>query len=110
MALLKKLKLWKNALMLKKLLLLSFLFSANAFSEELAVSGFEEELRILETGQLKAEELEIRNIDVVTGVISDEVSAQQSSVQKEEIKHEMKEDIKEETKIQEAKKRRIRSR
>ena len=65
--------------MLKVLMLLTFLISTNAFSAEPLASDFEAELRALETNQLKTEELQMRNADAVTDVVSDEVGTGQAS-------------------------------
>ena len=68
--------------MFKILLFITFIISTNAFSEDLGYGGFEGELHALEAGQLKAEELEIRNVDAVTGVVTDEVATGQAAVEK----------------------------
>ncbi|QDK41575.1 hypothetical protein DOM21_08935 [Bacteriovorax stolpii] len=78
--------------MLKKRLFLTFIISFGAFASEAPYPDFEAELRALETNQLKAEELQMRNVDAVTGVlsegdlISDDVSTGQAGIQKETLK------------------------
>jgi hypothetical protein len=71
--------------MLKLLMVMTFIFSTSAFSADEALSpspsAFEAELRALETDSLslKTEELQMRNADAVTDVVSDEVGTRQAA-------------------------------
>lgn len=67
--------------MMRNILIFSLLLtSANAISDEMPYPNFEAELRALETNQLKTEELQMRNADAVTDVITDEVVTGQAAV------------------------------
>lgn len=65
--------------MLKKLLILTLILTKGAFAQEDAALDFEAELRALETNQLRAEELQMMNVDAVSDVIVDEVATGQAS-------------------------------
>lgn len=66
---------------MRNILIFSLLLtSANAISDEMPYPNFEAELRALETNQLKTEELQMRNADAVTDVITDEVVTGQAAV------------------------------
>lgn len=68
--------------MLRKLLFLCFIIHTGAFAQDLTNPDFEAELRALEIGQLKSEELMMKNIDAVVGVedvITDEVATGQAA-------------------------------
>ena len=85
-------------------LTLSFNFEVSAQD----LPDFEAELRALENNQLETEELQMRNADAVTDVITDEVATGQSGVLKE-INTDTDETIMM-TKSQKERTRRIRSR
>lgn len=68
--------------MLKTMMFVTFILSTNAFSAIAPLPDFEAELRAMEAGQLKTEELQMSNADAVTDVISDEVATGQASVLK----------------------------
>lgn len=76
--------------MLKKILFLTFIFSLSATAEVAPYPDFEAELRALETNQLKAEELQMRNVDAVSGVfdgsdtVTDDVSTGQAGLLKKD--------------------------
>lgn len=71
--------------MLKKILFLTFIFSLSATAEVAPSPDFEAELRALETNQLKTEELQMRNVDAVSGIfdgsdtVTDDVSTGQAA-------------------------------
>ncbi len=66
--------------MFAKILFLTFLFSSFELqAQESAISDFEAELRALESNQLRAEEIQMMNVDAVTDVISDEVATGQAA-------------------------------
>lgn len=66
--------------MFAKILFLTFLFSCFGLqAQESAISDFEAELRALESNQLRAEEIQMMNVDAVTDVISDEVATGQAA-------------------------------
>ena len=75
---------------MNKIVTLTFILSLTALLNFKAVAqdfpDFEAELQALENNQIKAEELQMRNVDAVTGVIdevvSDEVATGQAGVLK----------------------------
>lgn len=65
--------------MFAKILFLTFLFSLEVHAQDAGISDFEAELRALESNQLRAEEIQMMNVDAVTDVISDEVATGQAA-------------------------------
>lgn len=67
--------------MLKNLLFITFILSStSAFCADGDFTDFEAELRAMESGQLKMEELQMNQADAVTDVITDEVATGQAAV------------------------------
>jgi ssRNA-specific RNase YbeY (16S rRNA maturation enzyme) len=56
------------------------LSTTQVFCQDSAYPNFEAELRAIETNQLKTEDLQMRNADAVTDVISDEVATGQAGI------------------------------
>ena len=69
-----------------KILMTIFIFSLtialNVKANAQDLPDFESELQQLENNQLQAEELQMRNVDAVTNVITDDVSTGQAGLQK----------------------------
>ena len=74
-------------------------------------SDFEAELKLMEQGQLKKEDLQMRNVDAVTDVISDEVATGQAALERKSATDtDTDETIMMTKKVKEARIRRVRSR
>lgn len=88
---------------------MTLFISASTFAQENSRLDFEAELRALENNQIKTEELQMRNADAVTDVVSDEVATGLAApVRKDLLDTEVK--PQEKTTSQQERTRRVRSR
>ncbi len=98
---------------MKRIVIATFIFSLTAgLNFEVRADefpNFEAELQALEKNQLQAEELQMRNVDAVTDVITDDVSTGQAGILKPTTDTDTDETIMM-TKAQKERVRRIRSR